>query len=104
VLQRAAQLLAELPPAPPAEGEIPVYRAAEDPAAFAIERESDGAWRVRGKRIERAAEMTYWELDEAVARFQRILELVGIYRALREAGVQPGDTVRIGKHELEWKD
>jgi GTP-binding protein len=103
VLYRAAQLLEEMPPAalPP---ELPVYRAAEDASAFSIDREPDGGWRVKGKRIERAAEMTYWELDEAVARFQRILELVGIYRALQEAGVQPGDTVRIGKHELEWKD
>jgi GTPase len=104
VVLRAAQLLAEIPPAPPAEKEIPVYHAAEDPSAFEIEREGDGAWRVRGKRIERAAEMTYWEMDEAVARFQRILELIGIYRALRDAGIQPGDTVRIGTHELEWKD
>jgi GTP-binding protein len=104
VLLRAARLLAEAPPAPPAEKEIPVYRAAEDASAFEIEREADGGWRVKGKRIERAAEMTYWELDEAVARFQRILELIGIYRALRNAGVQPGDTVRIGRHELEWKD
>ncbi len=103
VLNRAAQLLEEMPPAahPP---DLPVYRAAEDVSAFSIEREADGGWRVKGKRIERAAEMTYWELDEAVARFQRILELVGIYRALQKAGVQPGDLVRIGKHELEWKD
>ena len=56
------------------------------------------------KRIERAAEMTYWEFDEAVARFQRILELLGINRALQEAGVRQGDTVRIGEYELEWKD
>ena len=104
VLYRAAQLLQELPPAPIVEQELPVYRAVEDPSAFTVEREADGAWRVKGKRIERAAEMTYWEFEEAVARFQRILELVGAYRALQEAGAQPGDVVRIGKHELEWKD
>jgi len=104
VVGRAAQLLNELPPADAAVKELPLYQAGEDPSAFAIEREADGGWRVRGKRIERAAEMTYWELDEAVARFQRILELVGIYRALQEAGVRAGDTVRIGGHELEWKD
>jgi GTP-binding protein len=103
VLYRAARLLEEMPPAAPA-AEPPVYRAAEDPSAFSIEREADGGWRVCGKRIERAAEMTYWELDEAVARFQRILELIGIYRALQEAGVRQGDAVRIGRHELEWKD
>jgi GTPase len=104
ILYRAVQLLRDLPPVPIIRQELPVYRAAEDPAEFSIEHEADGGWRVRGKRIERAAEMTYWEFDEAVARFQRILELVGIYRALREAGVQPGDPVRIGKFELEWKD
>jgi GTP-binding protein len=104
VLYRAVQLLRELPPAPVVEQELPVYRMVEDPSAFTIEREADGAWRVKGKRIERAAEMTYWEFEEAVARFQRILELVGAYRALQEAGARQGDMVRIGKHELEWKD
>jgi GTP-binding protein len=104
VLLRAAQLLREIPPADIADKELPVYRAPEDPGAFAIEHEGDGAWRVRGKRIERAAEMTYWELDEAVARFQRILEALGIYRALVDAGARQGDMVRIGEHELEWND
>ncbi|MBN1440923.1 MAG: GTPase ObgE [Anaerolineales bacterium] len=103
-LYRAAQLLREAPLPPAADRELPVYRSGEDPSAFRILREADGAWRVEGKRIERAAEMTYWELDEAVARFQRILELIGIYRALQEAGIRQGDTVRIGRHELEWKD
>ncbi len=104
VLYRAVQRLREQPAAPIVEQELPLYQAAEDPSAFTIEKEADGVWRVKGKRIERAAEMTYWEFEEAVARFQRILELVGIYRALQEAGVHPGDTIRIGKHVLEWKD
>jgi GTP-binding protein len=104
ILYRAAQHLHDLPPVPIVRQDLPVYRAAEDPSEFSIEHEANGGWRVRGKRIERAAEMTYWEFDEAVARFQRILELVGIYRALKEAGVQVGDPVRIGKYELEWKD
>jgi GTP-binding protein len=104
VLYRAAQLLQEMPPVPILEQDLPVYRAVDDPSAFTIEREADGGWRVKGKRIERAAEMTYWEFEEAVARFQRILELVGIYRALQEAGVRQGDAVRIGKHVLDWKD
>ena len=37
-------------------------------------------------------------------RFQRILEMLGIDKALREAGVQNGDTVHIGDFELEWQD
>jgi GTP-binding protein len=104
VLLRAARLLRELPAPPLTDQDLPVYRAPEDPTAYTIERETDGAWRVKGKRIERAAEMTYWELEEAVDRFQRILEALGIYRALKEAGVRQGDLVRIGGHELEWND
>jgi GTP-binding protein len=103
VLYRAAQKLAEAPP-PPALEELPVYRPAADPRAFTITREDDGGYRVRGAHIERAARMTYWEHDQAVERFQRILETLGIRKALAEAGIQEGDTVYIGEFELEWSD
>jgi GTP-binding protein len=48
--------------------------------------------------------MTIWNLDEAVRRFQRTLDRMGITGALEEAGVQPGDTVRIGEREFEWEE
>lgn len=82
--------------------ERPLYSLSEDPFAFEITRQPDSSFRVSGKRIERAAAMTYWDYDQAAARFQRILETMGISAALREAGVQPGDTVFIGDTELEW--
>ena len=88
----------------PSEDEIPVYRLEEEPEEFKISREEDGAWRVVGKAVERAAAMTYWDFDEAVRRFQRILEALGVEEALFNAGAQPGDTVRIGEYELEWQD
>lgn len=100
LLYRAAQLLAELPPEEK-QAEVPVFRLPEDENAFEITREGN-AWRVRGTRIERAAAMTFWEYDEAVQRFQRLLERLGITQALEQAGVKPGDTVYIGKAELEW--
>jgi GTPase len=102
LLYRAAQLLAELPPPPPV-ADLPVYRLESDPREFTIARTPDG-WRVSGAAIERAAAMTYWEYDQSVRRFQRILETLGVDAALREQGVQPGDTVHIGDHELEWQD
>jgi GTP-binding protein len=74
-----------------------------DPQAFEIRHEPRG-WRVSGPAIERAAAMTYWEYDESIRRFQRILETLGIDAALRKAGVQEGDTVMIGDYELEWSD
>jgi GTP-binding protein len=106
LLYRAAHLLSEsLEQTPIAVGpaELPVYRVESDPKAFTIVQTSDG-WQVRGQAIERAASMTYWEHYDSVRRFQRILEALGVEKALREAGVQNGDTVMIGDYELEWQD
>jgi GTP-binding protein len=80
-----------------------VYRVASDPREYTIQRETKG-WRVSGEAIERAAAMTYWEYEQSVRRFQRILRTLGIEAALRQAGVQQGDTVFIGDYELEWED
>lgn len=103
LLWRAYELLQEAPE-PEVAQEIPVYRPQADPQAFTIERTPDGGWRVRGEAIERAASMTYWEYEENVRRFQRLIETLGIDAALRKAGVQEGDTVYIGDYELEWQD
>ena len=68
---------------------------------FTMEREGD-AHRVRGKRIERLAAQTNFDVEESAERFQRALARLGIDAALRKAGIQPGDTVRIGSIEFEW--
>jgi GTP-binding protein len=103
LLYRAAQMLAELPKEVAAVPAVPILRLAEDEEAFTVRREGDG-WRVRGVRVERMAAMTVWNLDQAVRRFQRALERMGITAALEEAGIQPGDTVRIGERELTWEE
>jgi GTP-binding protein len=82
--------------------EIPVYSLGEDLTAFKVSRRPDGSFQVSGKRIERAAAMTYWDYEDALMRFQRILEAMGVSEALINAGVQVGDTVYIGEIELEW--
>ena len=83
--------------------EIPVYRPEPDPREFTVE-EVEGGWLVRGKSIERAAAMTYWEHHASVRRFQRIMETIGVDTALEAAGAQMGDTVYIGDYELEYWD
>jgi GTP-binding protein len=74
-----------------------------DPAStgFAVEQE-DGAYRVRGRRIERLAAQTDFANEESAERFQRDLARMGVERELVRAGVTEGDTVRIGTVELEW--
>ena len=59
-----------------------------------VERE-DGAWRVSGRRAERAVVATDMDNEEAVARLQRRLISMGVERALEAAGAARGDEVRI---------
>jgi GTP-binding protein len=100
LLWEIAQQLEELPAEPLPEPE-PVLRPDVDEKAFTI-RVSEKGWHVYGVAIERTAQMTNWSQYESAARFQRVLEAMGITMALREAGVQEGDTVYIGNTELEW--
>ena len=100
---RVAELLPEadeLAAAPAASGVV-VHRIDPLRDAFIIEREN-GAFRVRGKRIERLAAQTNFDNEESAERFQRDLARLGIDDELRKAGVSAGDTVRIGKTDLEW--
>ena len=89
-------------PVEPIQPEARVFRPAEDEDAFEILREGQ-VLRVQGRRLERMAAMTDWNNQEAVARFQRIIKAMGVWQALEEAGVETGDTVFIGDHELEWQ-
>jgi len=100
------RLLQEAPPVRlyQDEDELPVIRPEEDEEMWRIFRVEDGVWRVRGKKIERIAAQTYFEFDATAERFQRILDKMGISAALREAGVEEGDTVIIGDETLEWTE
>jgi GTP-binding protein len=74
----------------------------QDERAFRVLHLDDHSWRVEGIAIERAAKMTNWDYYEAGMRFQRIMQALGVTDALREAGVQEGDTVIIADLELVW--
>ncbi|HEX7541522.1 MAG TPA: Obg family GTPase CgtA, partial [Anaerolineales bacterium] len=104
LLLKAAATLAETPALEEVEPPMPVYRPVEDPRAFTILREPDGGYRVKSVAIERAAEMTPWEQSGSVRRFQKLMERLGVDKALREAGAQEGDTVYIGDYELEYRE
>ena len=91
---------AKVEAAAPAERRI-VF--AGSPKDVRVEREGD-AYRVRGDRLERLATGIDWDSPEASAYFHRLLLRSGVEGKLRALGVKNGDTVRMGKLELEWTD
>ena len=58
---------------------------------------------VRGDRVENLVDRTDLESSGGLARFQTELDKLGVNTALEAAGVQPGDTVRIGEIEFEYQ-
>ncbi len=107
ISELSARLAAILPAAdeldaPPEPAGVVVHRIEAMGDGFVVDRE-EGAFRVRGKRIERIAAQTNFEVEESAERFQRDLARLGIEAELRRAGVVPGDLVRIGAAELEWE-
>lgn len=79
-----------------------VYRHEKDPDAFNITRDDDGAYVVSGQSIERLFKMTDFNRDPAVRRFAQQMRSMGIDDALRERGIEAGDTVRILGGEFEF--
>jgi GTP-binding protein len=71
----------------------------DEPFEIRIE---DGVFVVSGERVERLAQMTDFESDEALARFEQILARMGVEKKLRELGVSDGDTVRIAGVEFDY--
>ena len=86
---------------PPEPAGIVIHRLESAGNAFTVAREGD-VFVVHGRRIERLAAQTNFDVEESAERFQEDLIRLGIDHELRRQGVAPGDTVRIGGSELEW--
>ena len=103
LLYKTKQMLNLIPHSDENLAETTVITPEADEEIYTIDRDTDG-WRVSGIRIERIAAMTYWEFEETVRRFQKILEDMGIANELIGLGVKEGDTVFIGEQILEWSE
>jgi GTPase len=105
-------ILAKLPDAAPArpesrdlgpaefEAEHRVYRPAGE-GGYSVEREEDGGFRVLGRGVELLFERHDLANEEALAYLEQRLNEIGVVAALRAAGFEPGDDVRVGEHEFE---
>lgn len=108
---RAAILAAvpERPAAPPRgrgeaaprfEAEHRVYRPAGE-GGYRVQPEGERAFRVEGRGVEMLFERHDLTNAEALAYLEQRLAEMGVLAALRDAGFEPGDEVRIGEHEFE---
>ena len=103
VIYRAADLLDEMGPPPvttESTAEEQVFR--PRPSREHHIDVQEGVFVVSGEDLERLAAMTDWRNDEAVRRFNRVLQRRGIEDELRAMGAKDGDTVRVRDVELEF--
>jgi GTP-binding protein len=85
---------------PEFEADHIVYRPAGE-QGFDVQRDDDGAFEVRGRGIELLVGRHDLENPEALAYLEQRLREIGVIAALRSAGFQPGDEVRIGERVFE---
>ncbi len=82
------------------ESEHRVYRPVGE-GGYWVEREDDGAFRIGGRGVELLFERHDTKNEEALAYLEQRLIEIGVIAALKKAGFEPGDDVRVGEHEFE---
>jgi GTPase len=87
-------------PAGDFEAEHRVYRPAGE-GGYWVEQEDDGAFRIGGRGVELLFERHDTTNDEALAYLEQRLTEMGVIAALRKAGFEVGDDVRVGENEFE---
>ena len=89
-------------PPPAEEGAVPVLRPKPVRQGPEVFRDS-GGFVVDMPSAARVAAMVNRSDWNAMVHLRRYLKQVGVVKALEDAGVGPGDPVRIGKVEWEWE-
>ncbi|MFV0259586.1 MAG: GTPase ObgE [Acidimicrobiales bacterium] len=74
-----------------------------EPMGVTVVRDPDGAWRVVGRQAERAVALSDLTDVGALDYARHRLDRLGVDKALRRAGVDDGDTVRIGSFEFDYE-
>lgn len=76
----------------------------KDERPFAVHNEGNGMWNISGTKIERMVAMTSLVSDDSIKRLSIKMRNMGIDEALRQAGANDGDSVRILDWEFEFMD
>ena len=73
-----------------------------DDSSYSVYKADKHLFVVEGGKIFRLANVTDGRNTEQLYRFQNILKSMGVFDALKAAGVQEGDTVKIGHLEFDY--
>lgn len=84
------------------EQESVLYTYKEEEKPFTIHNKGNGVWEITGKKVERLVQMASFTTDDGFQRFALQIRNMGIDDALREAGCEDGDTVRLYDFEFEF--
>lgn len=103
LLTRVTEVLKTLPKEEIVEIKQRKLYTLEEKEEFTIVKE-DGIFVVDGPGVQRIMRRVNLEDNESMHYFQKCLDELGVNKALKEAGVQEGDTVRVVDWELEWYD
>ncbi len=101
LLHRIADLVDLAVRQTPAREGYTLHRPLEVP--FTVTR-VDGVWLVEGRGAQRAANLNDLTIAEAADLVARRLRHIGVDHALRDAGAEPGDDVRIGDLVFTYED
>jgi len=102
-MKQAYRELSKLPPMPVFEAEMNIDEPVFDDEAADFEITREGAvYVVSGPWIEAVGGSVNFSDEESLQYFQRALRNKGVIDALQDAGIQEGDTVRIGDLEFDF--
>lgn len=103
LLQETAQILAEIPInhfEVDLDDDHQLYQLEADDGFEIVKDQDEQTWVIVGSKIEKLFAMTNKNHDQSLRRFARQIKTLGVDDALREAGAQPGDEVRINDSDF----
>lgn len=102
LVDELAQILKTLPPAEriPADEEFEFAQA--DNTQYEIFKDENGAFVVVGGLVDMLCRNVVLNNPDSMAYFQRVLKLRGVFKELKKAGCNEGDTVIVGDVEFEF--
>ncbi len=104
MLIKTADMLEAAEEVRPEAEHVKVYKFIPEEDFYVRKDEEDNVFVVSGERVEKLFMMTDFQTYDNQRRFANQLRKMGVDQALREAGIQSGDIVRIIDFEFEFND